>query len=490
MRALGLTRLYIFALSLVAMLSIIGQILIQHSLKEGATDAYIVNMAGRQRMLSQKICKNVVLLESRLHDSQKAYLEDLKTTFALWEKYHYGLYYGNEELGLPGRNSEEIMKMFRELDPHHKDIATNVRKIIAADTLLESLNEPVREILSREQLFLNQMNAIVLQYEKEARAKVTSLMRTEITLLIFTLLILFLEGMLIFKPAVQKIKQGFSDLKESENRTQESNSLLRKTQAELQKSNDALEKKVEERTQEIFLKKKELEVKNEEILKINKDLENFVYTASHDLKAPINNIEGLVGALSSEIPEESENAVGIVSMMKESVSKFRNVLSELSDIGKVKVEASGQMLSINFKDVLEEIKFSSKDLIDSSGAIIEDDFSEVPHIKFSKKNLRSILYNLISNAIKYKFPDRRPYIHISSEKRGQYVAVTVKDNGIGIKKEDIPSIFSIYTRLTENVEGTGLGLSIVKNIIDNNGGHIEVSSEPGNGTTFTIYFKI
>lgn len=489
MHALGLTRLYIFALSLLAILSIAGQILIQWTLREGLQDAYIINMAGRQRMLSQKICKDILLLESESHSFKKAFLIDLKTTFYLWERHHYGLYHGNENLGLPGKNSEEVLKMFRELDPYFKDIASNVRKI-TADTMVNSPDAEVKEILSREQLFLDRMNAIVIQYEKEARAKVTSLMRTEFALLIFTLLILFLEGILIFKPAVVKLRKGFSDLRESENRTKEVNNLLMKTQAELRQTNLVLEKKVEERTEEILHKNRELEIKNGEILKVNKDLENFVYTASHDLKAPINNIEGLVEALSSEIPQESEGATGIVSMMKQSVSKFRNVLAELSDIGKLKVEASGQMLTVNFRDVLEEIKFSSKDFIDSAGANIEEDFSEAPAIRFSKKNLRSILYNLISNAIKYRAPDRKPSIHISSQRMDTYIVVTVKDNGMGIKKEDIPSIFSMYTRLTDQVEGTGLGLSIVRNIIDNNGGYIEVVSEPGNGTTFTIYFKI
>src|SRR4029077_17598195 len=108
---------------------------------------------------------------------------------------------------------------------------------------------------------------------------------------------------------------------------------------------------------------------------------------------------------------------------------------------------------------------------------------------FSKKNLRSIMYNLITNAIKFKSPDRDPVLTISTKPEQDYVVMTVKDNGIGIPENEFENIFKMYGRLHKNVEGQGIGLYLIKKIVDASGGKVIVKSELGKGSNFTIYFK-
>lgn len=235
-----------------------------------------------------------------------------------------------------------------------------------------------------------------------------------------------------------------------------------------------------------------LKVKNEELERVNRDLDTFVYTASHDLKAPISNIEALILALFDELDTEHRNKEGekeIINMIQSSVAKFKTTIDDLSTSGKV-AQSKGQTEDISFKDILDDVKMNLLESIEEVQPIILEDFSQVPTIRFSKKNLRSIIQNLVLNAIKYHSPKRKPEIIISTEAVDQYcVLLKVRDNGLGITEEDKGKIFSMYQRFHDHVEGTGVGMNIVKRIVDNSGGVIEIESELDKGSIFKIYLK-
>ncbi|WP_051313229.1 PAS domain-containing sensor histidine kinase [Sporocytophaga myxococcoides] len=234
--------------------------------------------------------------------------------------------------------------------------------------------------------------------------------------------------------------------------------------------------------------KENLSDKNEQLNKVNKDLDTFVYTASHDLKAPINNIEGLISVMENNAgspPETYET----VQMMRESIDKFKGTINDLSTIAKIEKEG-GILVPVEFEELFEEVKFNLKEEIKKTEASISSDFSMTPTIKFSRKNLRSIMHNLLSNAIKFKATDRVPEIFVSTEKINNYIILKVKDNGLGIKEEDKEKVGALYQRLNPEIEGSGVGMNIVKKIIDNNGGKIEIDSEVGKGSIFKIYIKV
>lgn len=236
------------------------------------------------------------------------------------------------------------------------------------------------------------------------------------------------------------------------------------------------------------LKKTQLELdkKNESLLRINADLDNFVLTASHDLLAPLGNIEMSIGIL-NQIKVVDPEMEKFISVIGNSVKKFRSLINDISTIAKVENEMI-TMESVDVDDILNNIEWSLDDKIKESDSTINRNL-EVTNIFFSKKNLRSILYNLISNSIKYR-SEKAPVINIHTYQEKDNILICVEDNGIGIPKEDIKTIFNLYGRLSTNVDGYGIGLSLAKKIVDAAGGNIIVESQPGKGSKFSICLKI
>jgi PAS domain S-box-containing protein len=237
-----------------------------------------------------------------------------------------------------------------------------------------------------------------------------------------------------------------------------------------------------------------LAVKNEQLTAINNDLDNFVYTASHDLKAPIHNIEGLMKVLIRSIPPESmqtERVQYTSRMILESVERFKRTIGDLTEVSKLQKEANQPAIPVSVEQLIGEVMLDLKPAIEASGAHIQVDVAGFPMIDFSEKNLRSIIYNLLSNAIKYRSPDRSPRVRIYGEQSGPYQVLSVADNGLGLDltKDRQEKLFAMFKRLHNHVEGTGVGLYMVKKIIENAGGKIEVESKVGVGSTFSVFFK-
>lgn len=226
---------------------------------------------------------------------------------------------------------------------------------------------------------------------------------------------------------------------------------------------------------------------NAELNKINTDLDNFIYTASHDLKAPISNVEGLINTLFSEI-ELPEDLSHLKEMIYKSIDKFRNTIKDLTEVSKVQKETGEDVELINFTDLMAETTDNIHDLIEKTGATITTDF-EVPELSFSKKNLRSIMYNLVSNAVKYSSPERKPLIQVSAKPEGEFVVLSVADNGLGIRASQKDKVFTMFKRLHDHVEGTGIGLYIVKRIVENTGGKIALDSEEDKGSVFRLWLR-
>ncbi|MBX9851313.1 MAG: PAS domain-containing protein [Cytophagaceae bacterium] len=262
----------------------------------------------------------------------------------------------------------------------------------------------------------------------------------------------------------------------------------RTAEDKLKALNADLEKAVNERTKELKISEEHLKSTNDNLRKINIDLDNFIYTASHDLRAPISNIEGLVEALSAGIDNKNEEMKEIVDLMRISVEKFKDTIKDLTEISRIQKEQFEDIEEINVKELLDEINVGLKEMIDKSKASISIDL-EKPTIKFSKKNLRSIFYNLVTNAIKYRSPQRTPEIKIKTQQVDGYALFSIQDNGLGIPERHQNKIFSMFKRFHDHVDGTGVGLYIVKRIVDNSGGMIKVDSEEGRGTQFKVYFK-
>ncbi|NEM99093.1 chemotaxis protein CheB [Pontibacter burrus] len=236
-----------------------------------------------------------------------------------------------------------------------------------------------------------------------------------------------------------------------------------------------------------------LQQTNEHLLRVIEDLDTFVYTASHDLKSPIGNIEGLMLLLEDQIatagPIPGEPTGPVFEMMKGAIVRFKNVIQDLTDIAKVQRDIDGEPEHVDVREVFEDVRQSLQDQLSHEKTQVQVDFDAAPKVIFSKKNLHSVLYNLISNAIKYKAKDRDPVISIKTEATDGFIKLSVNDNGLGINPANVSKLFMLFKRFHTHVDGTGMGLYIVKRLIDNSGGYIEVISNEGEGTTFELYFK-
>ncbi|QCR24086.1 PAS domain-containing sensor histidine kinase [Pontibacter sp. SGAir0037] len=237
------------------------------------------------------------------------------------------------------------------------------------------------------------------------------------------------------------------------------------------------------------LRNEELMRKNKELVRINNDLDNFVYTASHDLKSPITNLEGLLMALEEDLGSEKEKHEELLKRMSGSISTLKSVIADLADVTKL-LQEKERPENVSIPELLEEVKESLRPLINSNKAEIHVESLEFETLIYSRKNLRSILFNLVANAIKYAAPQRTPQVIIKTalSETGEHT-LSVSDNGLGIAHSQIGKIFSMFKRAHDHVEGSGIGLYLVKKILDNSGDRIVVESEEGKGSVFNVYFR-
>ncbi|MEW4925581.1 ATP-binding protein [Algibacter sp. 2305UL17-15] len=217
-----LRRLYIIALSTIALSVIISQILIRKHLSAQESDSTVINVAGRQRMLSQKLTKDVVSLSSEAHPEKKTRLKNnIKSTLHLWELSHKALQKGNDSLGLPKTNSPEVSTKYKLLNPVFDTISTASKSIIETiennpKAPLTSYSSKIEKVKAHEGSFLKIMDEIVNQYDLEADEKVERLRKLELWLTGLTLFILLGELLFIFWPAAKSVKSVLADLLHAE----------------------------------------------------------------------------------------------------------------------------------------------------------------------------------------------------------------------------------------------------------------------------------
>ncbi len=241
---------------------------------------------------------------------------------------------------------------------------------------------------------------------------------------------------------------------------------------------------------EDITERKEIEAKLEKhTTAINNELDSFIYTASHDLKAPIVNIEGLMKALINNLTTNfliDEQSKKIFSLIGVSIEKFKSTIAHVVEISKVEKEKDDTVELVFIDKLIDEVYEVLGPLIGESPITLNKDL-EIGEIRFPRETLKRIFYNLLSNAIKYSFNERNPKITITSQRQNNFIVIEVKDNGLGISENHQLKLFTMFKRFYTGVEGTGIGLYITKRIVENAGGRIEVESKLNEGSIFRIF---
>jgi len=225
-----------------------------------------------------------------------------------------------------------------------------------------------------------------------------------------------------------------------------------------------------------------------DIVERNKDLEQFAYIVSHNLRAPVANIIALSDTISnSSITDTERNEM--LEGLSGSVQKLDGVIMDLNQILHTKRQLNQQKEKIFLSNLINEIKTQVRPLVKKQNIKIITNFNSVDSLVTIKSYLYSIFYNLISNSIKFQKPGVTPVIEITAKKPGEKIVISFKDNGMGIdlaKNRD--HLFGLYKRFHSHVEGKGIGLYMCKVQVESLEGKINIKSKPNEGTTVTIEF--
>jgi signal transduction histidine kinase/CheY-like chemotaxis protein len=504
-----LTATYLFALSLIALLTISSQVLIRSSLSAQADDSRVINISGRQRMLSQRLSKQALILQNTQEAAEfRQKREDLRQSLELWEKSHNGLQFGDADLGLPGKNSSAISAMFAQSQPYFQAMQSAARQILALSAP-GAIAAPARQILAHENDFLQWMNKITFQYDSEAKLRVDRLKQIELALLLVTLLMLTLEALLVFRPTANAIHSYVGQLNAANLELQALNAEIERSEREKQtaqetlilqlRENEILQKRINTELERMV---KERTAKIEHAMRLveqaNQTKSQFMANMSHELRTPLNAIIGYSEILAEDAAEMGEeNFVRDVKNIHRAGVHLLGLVNDVLDISKIeagKIELYLEEFAL--AELLEEILSTVKPLIQKKGnTLVVEAGDTAGMMRTDVTKVRQVLLNLLSNAA--KFTENGTIIlrvERFEDSGGERLVFHVSDEGIGMTPEQVGKLFQPFTQVdastTRKYGGTGLGLVISKYFIEMMGGNVKVASESGHGTTFSVELPV
>ncbi|MFM9840031.1 MAG: PAS domain S-box protein [Cyclobacteriaceae bacterium] len=223
----------------------------------------------------------------------------------------------------------------------------------------------------------------------------------------------------------------------------------------------------------------------EDLKRKNEQLEEFTQIVSHNLRSPVSNILSLLDFY--EKSNDEAEKVTFMKMLKDSGAKILTNLHELNEVLKIKQDKDIARQELYFETVFDSIRNLLSAKITEAGAIIHTDFANAPKVIYPNIYLESILVNLLTNALKYAHPNRKPEISFTTSMEKDHVTLKVADNGSGIDlKRYGHQIFKLRKTFHKHPESRGIGLFMIKSQIEAMGGDISISSEENIGTTFIV----
>lgn len=429
-----MNRKYIIGVGITVLVLTINQVFIQYWLKQKQDDAAIINISGKQRMLSQKI--SALFYQSKYQNQSK---ESLQKVFYQWKDTHQNLLSIHENYTEKTKNEIHIKLL---------DIGKNISFIQSFINKNDISKSELNEIYLNQQDFLIKMDSIVYLFQKDANNKLSFIVRIEYILFSISLLILILEVFLIYKPITKNLKLVYNNLK---------------------LKNNALNESI-----------KDIEIKNFR-------LEEYIYLTSHNLQEPLKAIYSIANILSEQyknkFDKQGNELLNHLKLKSKKMSEMIKVLLDYNVIGKDSVI---EITDLN--TILEQVYMNLQDERIETDATIS--WSKLPTIHCMPYEIKTLFYNLISNAIKFSKENTKPIISIDFKEEEKNWLFWVKDNGIGLSVEIQEKVFKIFQKGNEvnKYSGDGVGLALCKKIVELHKGKIWVESPKNNFTYF--YFKI
>ncbi len=446
--ARSLTRRYVVALTLIALLSTAAWLSLHLVIEEQNGSAALVNISGRQRMLSQQTALFASLLVNGPQENRSAIRQALEEATERMRRSHAGLIHGDPELGLPARMSDTVHAMYFEppmgLDQQVQAYLTALRELLRTpDAELHPDNPQLQYIISVSPFYLvSALDEMAAQYQREGEAAVTHLQSAETIVWLITLLLLVVEGAFIFRPFAHHVGSVIARLHGATRR-------LRQYQ---------------------------------------KELESFNYSVSHDLRAPLRAINAMSAVMREDFADTmSEEARRHLTGIADQASRMDTLLNGLMDLSRVTSCAlQPQLVDLSelARDVVAALQTSDRE------RSVRVNVAHGLQAYGDRRLLQSAIQNLIGNAWKYTLGKPDPTIVFNKKVEGDKTVFFIRDNGVGFDTVEKEMLFRSFLRLStaDGFEGSGIGLATVQRIFQRHGGRIWADAIPGEGATF--YFTL
>lgn len=420
-----LTQYYVLALSLMAILTVGGLFFVKRTLRGLDDDGRVVNVAGRQRMLSQRLTKLAVL---RTQETPHADLGNFSKLLALWRESQEQLREGmlKMEKAYTVRKSSLLDSMFTKVQPVFESMHDNLKIIDADQSSADVKKEALRVVLKKEPQFLRQMDAIVFRFDAESVERVQYLERVEWLLTLATLTVLILEGLFVFRPVVNYAKRVVRQLTESEGELKYINGRLEETNRELLKTQEKLVRATEEKyelqlAEEAVRSAALLEGQEEERKRFARELHDGIGQMLTGLKLHVEKIRQMPVA----DEKQRQRVEDLRNLLQETIQNTREVAFNLmpSVLGDFGLEAA--------------LKLLAEQTVRSSGIEVVFKGTKEPArlTPVQEIGLYRIAQEGLNNAVKYSEAER---IEVVFKRNVSEIRLYVKDNGKGFKVSEIP----------------------------------------------------
>jgi signal transduction histidine kinase len=234
----------------------------------------------------------------------------------------------------------------------------------------------------------------------------------------------------------------------------------------------------------------EIEARNQQLARTNQDLDNFVYAASHDLKQPINNLIGLFSELRRSATFHDPEDTIMLRLLQESLTSLSTTITDLAAVVQEQRQPGAEPTEqVLLAPLMTEVLQTLRPQVLATQARIETDFLDLSELQYIRVNLRTILLNLLDNALKYRHLGRLTLVQVRTYELAGSPVLEVRDNGLGLNlARHGTELFHLFRRFHPQAgDGTGVGLFLVNRLVQALGGYIEVDSEEGQGTTFRVF---
>jgi len=422
-------RLYIIGIISVALLISLNQVITQMLISERESDALVINVAGKQRMLSQRIA----LLSYRATENKES-IELLKNLNLEFYTTHLELMNGNEDRNIPEVNNKKIRASLSNLTP----LVEQIYKLVNEAESIEELADNQELLLSLTTDFLPKMDYAVSSFQQAAEKENENLANIELWIALLTVIILLVEVLLVFNPIIKAIIDKSRKLEES------------------------------------------IESKN-----------RILATIVHDLRNPLNGIKGLNNILKDDLTEQlTDDQMEMFSLIDESTEKANHLIEELLEISELEGEDFElERKEVRLSEYLEKSIKPFQNKAKEKG--VELSISTMGNglaVNIDPKRFERVISNLLSNALKFTSDNGRVSVELKEKEKESVIEIS--DTGVGIPEKVQPYIFDKFSKARrlglEGEQSTGLGMSIVQQIVHLHQGEIWVESEENKGTTFYI----